>query len=118
MKSLLTIVGMKHRGTEALVAGLPKGEPLTLVREPANQHDPNAVQVWAREQQVGYVKGTQARVVAQFMDRAGYGSFPAILAVTAERWPCAEIDDSTRVSDQKPDADAPVGVVIKEGRDV
>lgn len=112
-KSLLTIVGMKHRGTEALVAGLPKGETLTLVRESLNAFDPNAVQVWARDQHVGYVKGTQARVLAQFMDRAGFASFPAILAVTADRWPCAEFDDAA-----PPKPDPGPNVVIKEGRDV
>lgn len=113
MKSLLTIVGMKHRGTEALVAGLPKGEPLTLVREPTNAHDPNAVRVLARGEHVAYIKGTQAAGLAQFMDRAGHASFPAILAVTADRWPCAELDDAA-----PPKPDPGPNVVIKEGRDV
>lgn len=96
MKSILTIVGMKHRGTERLVAGLPAGEPLTLVREPTNQYDPNAVQVHARDQHVAYVKGTQARDVARFMDDGKHERWPAIFAVTADRWPSAEFDPTTK----------------------
>lgn len=129
MKSLFTIVGMKHRGTEALVAGLPKGETLTLVREPTNAHDPNAVQVWARGVHIGYVRGTQARGLAREMDmrsemyslnagddRAKVGG---ILAVTADRWPCVEADvASARVVEPKTAAAPVADVVIKEGRDV
>lgn len=120
MKSIFAIVGMKHRGTEALVAGLPRGETLTLIREPTNAHDPNAVQVWARDVHAGFVKGTQARGLAQFMDRAGHAYFPAILAVTAERWPCAEVDTDAprRVPPLIKGVDPTPNVIIKEGRDV
>lgn len=98
MKSLVTIVGMKHRGAEKLVASLPRGEPLTLVREPKNDYDQNAVQVWARDQHIGYVKGTQARDVARFMDSGKIDLWPATLAVTADRWPNAEFN-TTAVSE-------------------
>lgn len=86
------IVGMKFRGTERLVAGLQQGEPLTFVREPTNEHDKNAVQIWARDVHVGYVKGAQAKDVARFMDDGKHERWPAILAVTADRWPSAEFD--------------------------
>ena len=43
LKSLYALVGMKHRGTEALVASLRQGEPLTLIREPTNLYDQNAI---------------------------------------------------------------------------
>lgn len=65
------IVGMKHRGAEALVASLPPNEPLTLVREPNNQYDRHAVQVWARGRHVGYIPKTQNAVLAQFIDAMG-----------------------------------------------
>lgn len=65
------LVGMKHRGTEALVASLPPDEPLTLVREPGNRFDPNAVQVWARGKHVGYIPKTQNAVLARFIDATG-----------------------------------------------
>ena len=65
------IVGMKHRGAEALVASLPPDEPLTLVRERGNKYDANAVQVWARGTHVGYVPKTQNAVLARFIDDQG-----------------------------------------------
>jgi uncharacterized protein YcbX len=65
------IVGMKHRGAEALVASLPPDEPLTLVREADNKFDPNAVQVWARGRHVGYIPKTQNAVLARFIDENG-----------------------------------------------
>lgn len=102
MKSLVALVGMKHRGTEALVASLPRGEPLTLVREPTNPHDRWAVQVWARGVHVGFVKGSQVRPIAMAMDRAavkdpktGDVELPDIaarLAIDGGRWPMCEIE--------------------------
>lgn len=65
------LVGMKHCGAEALVASLPPDEPLTLVREPDNKFDPNAVQVWARGKRIGYVPKTQNAVLARFIDANG-----------------------------------------------
>lgn len=100
MKSLSALVGMKHRGTEALVASLPAGEPLTLVREPNNDYDRNAVQVWARGQHIGYVKASEVRPIAMAMDAAAaksnvnVGSLmtPAKLAIDGGRWPMIEVD--------------------------
>lgn len=65
------LVGMKHRGAEDFVKNLPPDEPLTLVREPGNKYDPNAVQVWARGRHVGYVPKTQNAVLAKFIDDNG-----------------------------------------------
>jgi hypothetical protein len=105
MKTLVALVGMKHRGTEALVASLPHGEPLTLVREPTNRFDPGAVMVFARGQHVGYIKASQARPVAMAMDRNGPPppdlgtmldgySLAATLSVgdADHRWPMVELD--------------------------
>lgn len=50
---------------------LPNGEPLTLVREPTNTYDPNAVQVWACNEHVGYIKATEVRPLAAFIDQHG-----------------------------------------------
>ncbi len=65
------LVGMRHRNAEALVASLLPDEPLTLVREPGNKFDPNAVQVWARGTHVGYVPKSQNAVLARFIDANG-----------------------------------------------
>ena len=73
------IVGMKHRGAEALVASLPPDEPLLLIREPDNKFDPNAVQVWARGRHVGYVPKTQNAVLAKFIDDVGIPTDPKVL---------------------------------------
>ena len=72
MKFLVALVGTRFRGPEmeALLASLPNGEPLMLVREPGNQYDHNAVQVWACGHHIGYVKGSQNRALAMAMDRA------------------------------------------------
>lgn len=92
-KSLSAITGMKHRGTEALVASLPEGEPLRLVREPENPYDPNAVQVWARGQHVAYIKATQARAIAHEMDLAKVTERVGKLSKSAGRgWPMVELD--------------------------
>lgn len=108
MKALYALVGMKHRGTEALVVTLPAGEPLALIREPTNEHDPNAVQVWARDVHLGFVKGTQARALAAKMDgpsrvlsgcavRAAIQQEPARwtgrLVAGGDRWPMIEVDE-------------------------
>ena len=93
MKSIYTIVGMKHRGTEKLVASMNVGEPLILIREPTNQHDPNAVQVWGRHTHLGYVKGTEAVALAFAMDATLVQSKLAIFAI-GDRWPAAEVEES------------------------
>lgn len=69
MKSIYSLVGMKYQNTEALVASLPKGEAVTLVREPSNVHDSNAVQAWARGTMLGYILAAQARSLARRMDQ-------------------------------------------------
>jgi hypothetical protein len=103
MKTLVALVGTKHRGKEmeALLASLPQGEPLTLIRERGNKHDPFAVQVWAREQHVGFIKATQVKPIALAMDRAaelqassrgGGNVWQAKLAIDGGKWPMVEID--------------------------
>ena len=98
MKTLVALVGMKHRGTEALVASLPQGEPLTLIRERSNRFDRNAVQVWARDQHVGYLRATQVLPITVAMDQAYmkyapvHVKFKAQLAIDGGRWPLVEID--------------------------
>lgn len=92
-KACYVMVGMKHiPGATELVASLPKGEPMRLVREPGNAFDPLAVQVWARDQRVGYVAGKQNRALAAFMDHVGTDLLGK-LAIGADRYPMIEIDE-------------------------
>lgn len=92
MKSLYAIVGMKHRNSESFVASLPMGHPLLLVREPDNPHDSNAIQVWANDRHVGYVKGTQARELARKLDDQT-GCISGVLRISGNRWPMIEIEE-------------------------
>lgn len=96
MKTLIALVGTKFRGEEMmmLLKSLPQGEPLTLVREPANPHDRNAVQVWARGRHVGYLKSSQNRQLAARMDSAQSGTATVgRLAIDGGRQPMVEVDE-------------------------
>lgn len=64
-----SIVGMNYIKTEDIVAALKPGAAITLVREPNNEHDKNAVAVWANGQRVGYIPKKQNLVLAQFIDQ-------------------------------------------------
>lgn len=102
MKTLVALVGTKHRGREAMdcLAALPNGEPLTLVREPDNKFDPRAVMVFARNVHIGFIKKEQNAEIAALLDRAiaklGLDakavSMPAKLAVDGGRWPLVEVE--------------------------
>jgi hypothetical protein len=92
-KSIYSIVGMKHRGTETFVRSLPSGEAIDLIRDPTNEHDKNAVQVWARGQHVGFIKATEAVQLAKWIDvndiRRRFGVSGKLVA---RQWPEVEID--------------------------
>lgn len=102
MKTLVALVGTKFRGPEmvALLASLPQGEPLTLVREPDNKFDPFAVQVWARDQHIGYVKGSQVRPLQMKMDANAFtdandqpSKLYGKLAIDGGKQPMVEIEE-------------------------
>lgn len=57
-----------HRG-EAIWSSLAVGNALTLVREPSNEHDSNAVAIYAGRHQLGYVPRAENSVVANMLDR-------------------------------------------------
>lgn len=68
-----SIVGTEHRGADvvAFMKDLAGGCPAVLVREPRNEHDPNAVAVWIDGRKVGYVPKAQNKVLAAFIDQTG-----------------------------------------------
>jgi hypothetical protein len=66
-----SIVGMNYIKTEAIVAALQPGHAVTLVREPTNPFDPNAVAVWVDGQRVGYLPKKQNAALAAFIDQTG-----------------------------------------------
>ena len=76
-----SIVGMNYIKTEGVVAALAVGTAVTLVREPNNEFDKNAVAVWVNGQRVGYIPKKTNAALAQFIDQTGSDwETPVILA--------------------------------------
>ncbi len=66
-----SIVGMQHRpNADSILAALEPGEAVTLVREPNNEHDANAVAVWVGGSKVGYIPSKQNKALAAFIDQS------------------------------------------------
>jgi hypothetical protein len=65
------LAGFQYHAAPALWTELRIGEPLTLVREPDNAHDANAVRVEWRGRMIGYLPKAENRAVAAEMDRGG-----------------------------------------------
>jgi hypothetical protein len=63
------LAGFRFHEAPRLFPLLKPGEPLELVREPANVYDGNAVRVEWRGHKLGYVPRTQNRAIAWAMDR-------------------------------------------------
>jgi hypothetical protein len=59
-----------YTGTE-LWDEMREGDALTLIREPDNAHDANAVRVEWRGRKLGYLPRAENRAVAAEMDRGG-----------------------------------------------
>jgi hypothetical protein len=59
---VVPVAGVSYRPDALPDASFDPGRPLALVREPENEHDPNAVAIWnePRTLQVGYVPRTLA----------------------------------------------------------
>lgn len=66
-----SIVGMDHQGTTEIVAALNPGVTVTLVREPENKFDKNAIAVWVDGRRVGYVPKNQNVELAKYIDLHG-----------------------------------------------
>ena len=66
-----SIVAMNYLQTESFVAALAVGTAVTLVREPINQFDKNAIAVWVNGQKVGFLPKKQNAALAQFIDQTG-----------------------------------------------
>jgi HIRAN domain len=90
-----SIVGMQFRpdGTEAMVRALPDGAEVTLVREPTNGFDPNAVQVWVDDKHVGYIPKRENQTLAKTMDEKGkFAEVTGKFTRLGDGWPAVEID--------------------------
>lgn len=63
------LAGFRHYEAPHLWREMRAGDPLTLVREPDNPHDRNAVRVEWRRFKLGYVPRAQNEAVARLLDR-------------------------------------------------
>jgi hypothetical protein len=63
------LVGFRHYEAPNLWGEIRSGDPLTLVREPHNPHDRNAVRVEWRTFKLGYVPRAENAAVARQLDR-------------------------------------------------
>jgi hypothetical protein len=92
MKSLYSMVGMKHHKSLNLVANMKRGTHLTLRRDKNNQYDFNAVGIWHDGKLIAYVKGTEVPELARKMDATGTEVLQGIFTVGADRWSQVEVD--------------------------
>lgn len=63
------LAGYNHHQAPRVFAALRVGDPLALVREPDNPHDPNAVSVHWGEHTLGYVPRARNAHIAWALDR-------------------------------------------------
>lgn len=63
------LAGFRHHAAAALWPALRVGDPLTLVREPHNPYDANAIAVAWRGERLGYVPRRENAALAWALDR-------------------------------------------------
>jgi hypothetical protein len=63
------LAGFQFYRGKVLWSDMKVGDPLTLVREPGNPYDPNAVRVEWRGEKLGYLPRGENADVARHMDR-------------------------------------------------
>ena len=61
--------GLRHHEAKAVWDEMSEGDALVLVREPANEHDANAVRVDWRDHVLGYLPRADNADVARQLDR-------------------------------------------------
>lgn len=80
------LAGFQYHAAAALWQRLQVGEPLVLIRQPDNPHDPRAVRVEWRGVMLGYLPRAENEAVAAAMDR-GEAVTGRIAALTTHRNP-------------------------------
>jgi hypothetical protein len=88
---IVAVAGVSFREEAVVDPSFDPGLPLALVREPENEHDPNAVGIWNADRtlQAGYVPREQAAALdgseqAVSLWRMGVGL--RVLIVPADSW--------------------------------
>lgn len=62
------LAGYQYHRADGVWPFLRVGEPLRLVREPNNPHDPNAIAIYFRNDRLGYVPRNENRALAVMLD--------------------------------------------------
>ena len=65
------VAGVTCNNRQQLVKNLQPGQMLKLKREPYNQHDKNAIAVYQKDKQIGYIKKELAINLAPYLDNNG-----------------------------------------------
>lgn len=63
------LAGFRYHQGERLWARLRPGQPVTLIREPDNPHDPRAVRINWRGHKLGYLPRRDNAAIARLLDR-------------------------------------------------
>ena len=63
------LAGFQFHDGEYVWSSLKVGKSLKLVREPDNDHDPDAVAVYFGKSQLGYIPRAENNAIAQMLDR-------------------------------------------------
>ncbi len=85
------LAGFQYYEGQALWEMLRVGDPLALVREPRNAHDPNAVRIEWRGEMLGYVPRRENSDVARQIDR-GAPVRARVVRLTAARNPWQRLE--------------------------
>ena len=70
------------QAAEKMALAIPIGDPLTLVHEPTNQWDANAIKVFWREQWIGYIPKDMAALIAAEVPEATAGLEAVVTGLT------------------------------------
>lgn len=70
------------QAAEKMGLGIAIGDPLTLIHEPTNQWDPNAVKVFWKEQWIGYIPKDMAALIATEVPEVAAGLAAVVTGLT------------------------------------
>ena len=87
-----SVVGVTFENRQEVIARLSEGERISLIREPDNAFDPNAVKVvrWDH-QQVGYLDREVAKILAPKMDYYGRPIIATVKRLTGGNYPDSRV---------------------------
>lgn len=88
---IYSIVGMQFRDADWLRTDAPLDRTVTLIREPKNPYDANAIQVWIDGFHVGFIPKKDNASLAASMDKSGKDVTGTFIR-QIDGWPGVEID--------------------------